>query len=270
MKKKIPPDLIRLLEKYGIASSEIDKEYSDAELNQLLEQVDHMIAQKKRGRLDVANQGNKRLFGDIVQIIFLGITGAASLLAEKGIGSLPAKQENEKRIGKEFTFDLVLHTIVASNLLTILFDEITKTTDTNEKNQRIIAETLKLTALLMIIQVAAKGNEDRMASLFEDFNDKISSSLEKIGDFLNEEIVTGNVPKGTSEELSLKMQQAKLALQKREFNQFINACKGALGLLDITPDVLDKNLKEIEKFAHILCEAISIKEESATTMAQAM
>jgi hypothetical protein len=120
----------------------------------------------------------------------------------------------------------------------------------------------------MIIRAATKGNEDRMASLVNDFSKEIEKSIDFVGNSLNEEIISGKISKGTSENLALKLQHAKLALQKGEINNFIKTCQGALVLLDITPEIFEKNLKEIEEFASTFSEAITSRVESPTAITQ--
>lgn len=270
MKKKLPSKIVTLLEKYDIATPDDGTEYTEDELNLLINRVEQLIQKKKRGRLDIPNQGNKRFLSNIMQVVLPGIAAAATLLAERGLGPLPVREENEKNIAKEFSFDVMMHMIVGSTLPSQLFQSIAKTTDTNEKNQKIIAVSLELLTFLIAVHAATKGNEDRMASLFDSFSDKISKNIDLLGNYLNEQIISENVPKGTSEQLSLKLQQAKIALQKGEINKFIVICKGALGLLDMTPEILEKNLKEIEFIVNTLTEAMSTKEDNATAIAQAM
>lgn len=255
MKKKIPSDLIRLLQKYDIAAPDGDKEYTIDEINELIDQVEKRIEQKKKRRLDVPNQGSRKLLAVLAHIVSKATTVAAINLAEMGIGAVPTKEGDNKRIAKDFTFDVVMHAVVGSGILTTLFTEIARTADTNEKNQKMIAESLKLLTFVMAIRAATKGNEDRMISLFDDFSKEIEKSIDII-------------IQGTSGELALKLQQAKMALQKGEINRFIKTCQGALDLLDITPELLEKNLKEIEEFANTFSEAMTAKNENPTTLTQ--
>jgi hypothetical protein len=270
MNKKLPPHLIAMLKKYKIAIPDENKGYSSAELNQIIDRVEHLIQQKKRGRLDAPNHGNTLFLTNIMQLITLAITGAVALLAEQGLGATPAKDEHEKRFAKEFSFDLMMHMVMGSGLTTHLFKAIAKTTGANETKQKIITEALEVSTFLIAVHAATKGNEDRMASLFESFSPKIGKSLDTIGNYINDEINSETISEGVSQELSLKIQQAKLALQNGEPKKFITVCKGALGLLNISPDLLEKNIKEIELFVNTLIEAMSTKEENTTAIAQAM
>lgn len=270
MKKTISPDLMNLLKKYDIVQSDDKKEYTQEELNQLIEKVNRLIQKKKQGRLNTINPGNKRFLTNVMKVVLIGAVTAATYFVEKGYGTLPGKDENEKKRGQAFAFEVLVEMIIGTRFIDLIFKTITETAATNEKNQKVINESLKLTTILLAIHAATKGNEDRIASLIDAFKEDIIASLDLIGNYLNEGIMLGSIPKGISEELSLKLHQSKLALERGEVAKFIEVCKGALGLLGLTEDLLQKNFKEIEFLSKTLLEAFSTSEEKATTLAQAM
>ncbi len=259
--KKLAPDLLRLLKKYGIDAPK--NECTKNDINDLIKKVDACIEKKRKGRLGVPNYGSRMLFSNVaIKAIFTAVASALVLL-EHGLGNFPGKEENEKMRAKKFSFDVAMHMLISTDLLSIVFNEVAKTTDTNEKNQKIIAETLKLTALLLMIQTISKDD----GRLIEDFSGYIDKSLNILGSFLNE---MQHVPKGNADKITLDIQKGKIALEKGDINTFLNACKETLALLNISPDLLEKGLKDMTNMTRILEDAMTAKHESVTSIARAL
>lgn len=250
------------------------EELTEKEFNALLKQLEKAIVGKKKEKLDTPNRGSERLLRSMTKIAFIGITSVASMIETSGLGILPDEDEVDKKRAIQLSFELILHLINGTELLKIVFREIAATMNTTTENQEMIAEILKLVAVLLAILAAAKGDQERLKALTRSFEATISAGVDKIENFVSESLVKEQISGEKAEEISLLLQQAKIALEKDEFEGFYEAFKDALGVIDLTPEIIISDFEDIQTFAEKLHAAMTSgnRDETATiaTVSQAM
>jgi hypothetical protein len=250
------------------------EELTREEMNELLAKLQDAIGKKKKAKLDLPNKGSEKMLKTMAEVAFLGISTAATLLVETGIGILPDRSEKEKSIAKEFSFDLVLHLINGTDFLTKVFRTLAATMNTSSENQELIAEILKVTAFFLAIAAASNGNEDKMKKLVQSFRPVLLNGVATLEQFaskrLNEEAIRGD----KAEKSAMRLQQARIALEREDFDGFYEAFTGALGMLNITPDDFLDDVKEIyifgKKLRQLIVAGLNDESNQITQMSQAM
>jgi hypothetical protein len=250
------------------------EELPTKEFDQLLNALQAAIEEKRKERLDTPNRGAERMLRNMAKIAFIGITAAASLIEVSGLGILPDEDENDKKQAAKLSFELVLHLICGTNVLKQIFMEIARTTNTTNENQEMIAEILKLMAVLLAILAASQGKQGRLKELMSSFKGEISKGIKKTERFVSEGLLNETLSGEKAEETSLLLQQAKIALEKEDFEGFYETYKEALGLLNVTTEMMIGDLGEVQVFARKLQTALTsgVADETATiaTVSQAM
>ena len=247
---------------------------TEKEFDELLEKLNLAIEEKKKERLDTPNRGSERLLRSMTKIAFIGIASVASMIETSGLGILPDEDEVDKKRAIQLSFELILHLINGTDLLKIVFKEIAATMNTTMENQEMIAEILKLMAIMLAILAAAKGDQERLKALIKSFKTSIKEGIEKTELFVSDSLVNELISGEKAEEIALLLQQAKIALEKDEFEGFYEAFKDALGVIDLTPEIMISDFNEIQIFAEKLHAAMTSgsHDETATiaTVSQAM
>jgi hypothetical protein len=250
------------------------EEITAQEMNMLLESLKKVIAKRKNEKLDIPNKGSEKLLKSLAQIAFLGISTAATLLVESGLGILPDKDEKAKIQAKEFSFELVLHLINGTGFLNRIFRNIAETMHTSKKDQELIAEVLTLAAIFLAILAASNGNEDRLKSLITSFRHLFSKGLTKVEHFVSDKLANEAIRGEKAQHAAMFLQQARIALEKEDFDGFYEAFTGSIEILQIAPDDFIDDVKEIRVYAKKLHSAIqsSLNDNSnqVTAMSQSM
>lgn len=250
------------------------EELTEIEFDTLLDKLKVAIENKRKERLDTPNRGSEKMIKNLVKVAFMGLSTVATLIEKSGMGVLPDDDPYEKKQARQLSFELVLHLINGTDILKQIFREIARTTNTTDKSQVMIAEILKLLAILIVILAAAKEDKDRLKALMSSFNTTLTEGLEKVEKFITEGILEETISGETADGLSLFLQQAKIALDHDEFDGFYEAYKEALGLINLTPEMLIGDLHEIEQFAKKLQTSMTTGMDAETakiaTLSQAM
>lgn len=250
------------------------EELTEKEFNDLLKKLETAIINKKMEKLDTPNRGSEKLLRSLTKIAFIGITSVASMIETSGLGILPDEDEVDKKRAMQLSFELILHLVNGTDLLTIVFREIAATMNTTTDNQKMIAEILKLMAILLAILAAAKGDQERLKALTRSFEATIRKGLEKVEGFVSESLTKQQISGEKAEEVALLLQQAKMALEKDEFEGFYEAFKDALLVIDLTPEMIISDFNDIQVFAEKLHTAMTSgnRDETASiaTVSQAM
>ncbi|ADI38953.1 putative uncharacterized protein [Waddlia chondrophila 2032/99] len=250
------------------------EELTDLEFNQLLLQLEKKIGEKKKEKFDTPQIGSERIMRNMVKIAFIGITSVASMIETSGLGILPDEDQADKKLAMQLSFELILHLINGTNLLKIVFKEIAATLNTSSENQEMIAEILKLFAVLLAILAAAKKDRERLKALTRSFRSTIAEGVEKTERFVSEALANETISGKKAEEIGLLLSQVNIALEKDDFEGFYEAFKDALGLMEISKEMVVGDFDDIQKFAEKLRSAMTsgIKEETAAiaNVSQAM
>ncbi|NGX42769.1 MAG: hypothetical protein K940chlam7_01056 [Chlamydiae bacterium] len=227
------------------------------EMNTLLEQLNIATERKMKANLDTPNRGGEVMLKNLTEIALLGFAIAASVIEESGLGILPNKDEAEVKLAKKFSFEIVLHLLTKTNVLTNIFRTIAQTTPTTEKNHKLIGDVLKLLAILLAIVTASNGNEDRLHALFTIFTPTIQEEIEKAEQYVSESLVEGTLKGTKGEGIALYLQQARIALELNDFDGFYTAFTGALELVGASPEQLNDNIKKVHELAETLQKAFT-------------
>lgn len=244
------------------------------EFNELLKQLKKKIGEKRKQKFDTPQFGSERMMRNMTKIAFIGITSVASMIETSGLGILPNEDEADNKRARQLSFELILHLINGTQLLKIVFKEIAATLNTSYENQEMIAEILKLLAILLAILAAAKGDQERLKALTRSFRSTISDGVDKTERFVSEGLAAETISGEKGEEISLLLQQAKIALEKDEFEGFYEAFKDSLQVIEVSKEMVVSDFSDIQEFAEKLNSAIKsgIKDETSTiaNVSQAM
>lgn len=246
------------------------EELTHEEMKELLKKLQQVIEQKKKEKLDIPNRGSEKMLKSLAQIAFLGISTAATLLIENGIGILPDKDEKEKKLAKEFSFELVLHLIIGTGFLQRIFRNIAETTNTDRKNQEHIAQVLTMTAIFMAILAASDGNEDRLKRLVISFRKTFDKGIADIETFVSDKLANAGLTGDKAERAALYLQQARMALEKEDFEGFYEAFTGALAIANVAPGHFIDDMKRISVYAKNLQKTIHASLNDASNQVTAM
>lgn len=248
------PEYQALAERLPIGWEEISEEELVGILNKVKEVADH----KKKARLDTPNRGSEAFFKHVSKLMFLALSSAAALLVENGIGRLPKNDERELEFAKEFSFELVLHLINGTGFLDIIFKNIAKMLPASQENQKLIAETLRTAAIFLTILTATNGDNEKMKMLLVSFKPMLGKGIQSIEQNVSEKVADGILSGQKAERTSLYVGQARVALDKEDYEGFYEAFIGALEILDILPDDFISSIKEIRTFAKNLHSSIQV------------
>lgn len=247
------PEYQALAERLPVGWEELTLE----DMEQLLLKLQEAIAAKRNEKLDAFDRGGEQMFRKVVKIALLGVGVAAALVEEGGFGNLPEIDEGDKKRARKFSVELALSFLKGSNLFYNLFREGAKLVKTDVQQQENIASILKGAAMVSVIFSVAAGNEDWRNELLLGNKDVVQDGLNKAERLANEawidEAVSSDIAKGTI----LYLQQAKIAMEKQDFDGLQMALEGMLGLHHITHDQLARDLKEVKKLAGQLRRAFT-------------
>ncbi len=250
------------------------EELTIEEMNQLLGELRNTINQRKKAAKETPNKGAHLMLKQLIQLAYIGITTAAVLITDLGLGILPEKNKADKKEAKKFAFELVIHLVNGTGLLTTVFQNIARTTNTHEKNQMLIADILTLIAILMALLAASEGDKDRLQVLIMSCKETLLDGIDKIESFVSEGLAKQDIKGDKGERIALSLQQAQIALNKEDFDGFYEAYREILSVLEITPDLLISDLQEIQQFAEQLQQAFTTgmddETNTMTAIAQAL
>lgn len=246
------------------------EELTNEEMSELLKMLEIKISKKKIGQLDTPNKGAEKMLKNLTQVAFLGIVTMATLLTEEGIETLPDSKEKEKGIAQELSFELVLHLINGTDFLTQIFRTIAETTRTSKKNQEIIAEFLKVTAIFLAILTASNGQEDKLKKQIMAFKPTFSKGINQTEDFVSKKLIEETIGGEEAESIALYLQQAKIALNQDDFDGFYEAFTGALGALNLSPDNFINDVKGVRRFTKELRQLINSNVDNETNQITAI
>lgn len=233
------------------------EELTVAEMDQLLDQLQTTIEERKKARLDTPNLGDQMMLKNLAKVAFITLSTVSALIVEAGLGVLPDSDEAEQAEARMFSFEMFLHLLIGTNVLPDTLREITRTMNTTEENQQCISEVLTTAAILFAIFSASQGDLDRLQHLITSFRSHISEGLNTTEHFVSNGLKTGKIAGDKAEGLALYLQQTRMALDKDDFEGFYDAISGALGLLEITPEAFLGDQKHIEVLAKQLQRALT-------------
>ncbi len=250
------------------------EEIGEEEFNALIQKVNDKTASLKKIKKNIPDRRGSALLKNLTKVALLGISVTFSTLIEQGITTLPEKNEGEKERANRFSFELILQLINSSGLLDSLFKEISRTTVTTEKYQKLLAEILKLLSLIMAIITASKGRQEVLNTLTGNFKAELLQGFNHAERFVNERLLEGKLTGGHAEGAALFLQQARIALEKEDHEGLNAIVNDGLGLLDVEPDAVFDELKILHELAGKLYVALTsgLRAEITpqTTMSQAM
>jgi len=243
----------------------------EEEFNTLLQDLQKVILQKKQHMKNTPNKGSEKNFKALSHVSFLALAYMASFLVGAGIGHLPDVEEKEKQRAKEFSFELIIHLTTGAALLERVFETIANTIVAKRKNQKLIGELLKMGAVFLSILAASNGEEEHLKRTLFSLK-KSFEGLEKIGSFLSQQLAKETTRSKKAENCALFLQQAKIALEKEDFEAFYAAFTGVLKSLQLVPGDFIDDVKQSAHLANRLRQIIEdgLDQVQATAMSQAM
>lgn len=273
-KEKIPPyddpEFQALAERLPIGWEEL----TENEMQQLLFALNQKIEEKKKAELDIPNKGCEKILGNLTHLFFLALSTLTTIFLEKGVGILPGGDEQEEQKAKELSFELMLHFLGGTKFLKRFFRSVAEMTNTSRENQELIGDVLTAIALLIVIETASKGDENKRNSYFLNFRHFFNKEIEKIEKFISEKIMEGSISGDSAEKGAFSLKQLHMAVEKGDYAGFQEALSNILSSISVPIEPFLRDIKEIQKFANSMQNMIqTLKEDQSnqkTVVSQAM
>lgn len=248
------------------------EEVTADELDELVNKLQKVVQEKKRGRLGVPNIGNNMMLKNVTQIALLGIAIAANIVIKNGLGQMKKLETYEKRFAHQFSFEMICKLLEGSKLFELFFNALADITDTSEIEKKDISNILSLTAHIAVIFAASQGQNERLEELYLALKPTVLTEIKEAKRFLDEKII------GQTNELAnnvhLYLQQAIMAIDRQDFDGFKEALTGILEILGITEEVFLNMLTSLDKVSdsihYALTDGMEDLTQKVTTVTQAM
>lgn len=212
------------------------------------------------------NRGAQRYFELLVSLSAIAAISLGYLTTKNGIGILPNPQadltaEQENRI---FAFDLAATFLTSSKILPDLFEEAAAACGASEKDQGVIANALSAVFLMLAISGASRGSEKEFNHLIVQLKAPLQTYLDKTSKFVHESLANGTLTGEAAVQLSVGIEQAKISLEKEDFDSFKSAYSNLLTLSGLSLDSMKNILKQVEGFADLAMDAWIIGPDDQT------
>src|SRR5690606_7615689 len=113
-------------------------------------------------------------------------------------------------------------------------------------------------------KAVAGKNEERLLGMLPMFNSHLMHGIEKIEGFVNQSLIDETIKGEKAELLALQMQQAKMALQREDFDGLIATLNDTLGLLDLSLEMLEQDIDSLRLYGKQLRNALTTGLEEET------
>lgn len=191
----------------------------------------------------------------LMMLLMSSLAGAgtmASLVTEHGLGRLPAKNEREQEAGRKFSFLLIMQFLQSADVMKTLYRQFAESCGQTPEEQETTANIMDLLNGLLMTMTAAKGKKDKAVPLLQEMQKNIGENIDKTEKFVIGAIRSGEIEGAEAKGLDIALQQARIALEKEDFEGLINACANALELMNSSPGDLYMDLEEIKEFSELL------------------
>lgn len=248
----------------GLSASQSSSGFLGQALETLSSGLSNVI---EKGLLPNANVGNQLLINTLTILSFIGAISSGSLLANHGIGRLPNKEMDlvDEHNHLLFAFELTMLLASSSQLIFNTYHSAAAASGATEKNQGAIAAMLATTALFLTILSGAQGNQTTLERLTMELKGPLAQGIGQTQEFLSQALATGLLSGETASSLSVYLQQALLALNEENFNGFYDCYVNVLHLLNLTPEQVQKDIKQIGNFAEKVLSAFYLQQNDPTT-----
>lgn len=233
----------------GLFSKESQLGMVESQLEALLKALAKGAASKMMNKVNIARQM-------MLMMLLLGMTtGAgtlAGLVAEFGLGHYPVEIEGDEREASIFTFQLLLAFLESSGVIKTSYKIAVEAAGGNEKAQEMISNTMELTNLVLMALTGAKKEPKSAGILLEGLKSQLEGKIDQTEAFVLTAIREGVEDPAAAKGLDIALRQARIALEKEDFEALIGACGNALDLIGVAPEALQKDLNELKEFAKLL------------------
>lgn len=189
----------------------------------------------------------------------------SSILSTNGLGPLPETESPaEQHQNTLFSFEIAVLFAATSNVFNCINGCIADSCGASENTKQDISVILSTATLLFVLMAGANGNEKDFNTLALGLSDAILQNLEATGAILSEGMLNGTFNPELTAGLNAYIQQAIAALQQEDVGSFKDAYIGALGLIGISEDSLQKDLDAMNDFAGSLISSITSASDDQT------
>ena len=205
----------------------------------------------------------------ILMTFLASLAGAGtlgSLLAEFGIGRFPARNEGDQQAGRVFSYKLILQLLASSGIINLVYRILVEASGGNKKAQEASADAMELSSLLLMVLAGVKGNVNNAADLLQGIKDPLEKKIEKTESFVSQAMIQEEEKGKEAMDVSIALQQAKLAVSSDQFEGLIHAGEVALETINSTPDQLMEDFEEIKEFAHNVKQACQNPQQESTSL----
>lgn len=206
--------------------------------------------------LDREGASNKQLFQLISQALALTTISMTWYLERFNLGYIHGENEEEVESQRKqtFGFELILLCILRAGIVPLIIKNIAATCGVNENELELVTRVMKAFILILAILTAGRGNNEKMKTLSLDLKDDLIEALEDIQNFINKASEAGKTEAGA---VSIYIQQALASLQDEDFDTLFRAYSGALEEIQANPELMDKDIEEVTKFAEVINNAFT-------------
>lgn len=205
-----------------------------------------------------SNQAILQLMKMVMSTTFLGATALATLINEIGLGIFPQKDEADVAAAREFQTELALSVAVNSGLVSSTISALVETFGLAQVQQQYMKESLKLLALTtMVLATAPGGNPQSAATLFESQQGHISTSLNSLSELVSDGLMNQSFSGNTAASLGISLNQARIALDQGNIEEFITALFAPLTLIGSSDQQFMNDIGTAKSFVLGMAQALT-------------
>lgn len=202
--------------------------------------------------------GSELLLKQTLPMLFAGTMIAITLMAESGIGKLPGEEKGDLEESRFFSFELLLHMAVASEMIPDTFRVLLEACEAPEERMEPAIDMLTLIALALILETASSCGGLNKERLLEGMHGNLLQSIERTERFLDEQYADN----AAAADINIALKQARLRLEDGDTESFGTAVRETLKTIGIDDNQWSDDLKRIQTYSNNLLTLLTEQRES--------
>lgn len=245
-----------LLLSLQMALQGIEKESSESGiigkgLETIINSVNDLII---KSILQKEETGSQELFKLIIQALALTSISVAWKIEQLNLTTNEDGDEEELELNKLFGRGLILLMILRTEIVEKIVSKVASTCGADDTKKSIIAKLITALVAFLMILTLAKGSERRLRVMIIDLKDYLIVCLNDIQTFIN--FSNEDNKESQLSTMNIYIQQALSSLMEEDFETLVQAYNGALKEIDVNSEMMEEDIREVEKCAEIISNAL--------------
>jgi len=205
------------------------------------------------GPLEELTPAGQSFFSMLLKASYTAIIGLSGLAVQNGLGFYPTSEETDA--AQYFAFELATELTISSDLLGELFIEVMSASGENDPATNGVSSSVlaQIASLLVILTGAQEGGQPPSALIAAE-EDYLNKGLVSAQELLEQIQTEQNALAATA---AIALQQSQIALQERDYEQFLDAYVNVMESLNTSPTALFNDLNTIAAKAKMMATVIS-------------